>query len=264
MTKIEFHKYHGNGNDFIIIDNRQNQIPSLSVSTIKNLCHRRFGIGADGLILMNQKKDYDFEMKYYNSDGNESTMCGNGGRCIIKFAQDLGIIKERAKFLAIDGPHEGVIGKNGVIMLKMKDVPSFRKKDDDFVIDTGSPHYIKFALNVGELNVLSEGKKIRYQSEFIKEGINVNFVEEKNGKLNVRTYERGVEDETLSCGTGVVASALAGSLKSNSETGRQDVFLETPGGSFEVTFVKRDDGSFSDIWLVGGAQLVYKGEFSIP
>ncbi|GIV33135.1 MAG: diaminopimelate epimerase [Chitinophagales bacterium] len=264
MKTIVFYKYQGNGNDFIVIDNRQQQVNGLSSDIIRSLCHRQFGIGADGLILMHASGEYDFIMQYFNSDGRESTMCGNGGRCIVRFAQHLALITDRARFLAVDGPHEAIIRKDGLIMLKMKDVAVVTLKGEDFVLDTGSPHYVRFAEHVHMLHVPDESRKIRNAEEFVKEGINVNFVEMQEGKLFVRTYERGVEDETLSCGTGVVAAALVSSIKSGSEAGRQNVAVETPGGYFEVSFLKKQDGGFSDIWLIGDARLVFKGEVEIP
>lgn len=260
--KLHFYKYHGNGNDFILIDNRDEVIKNLPKQVVEKLCHRRFGIGADGLILMNRSKEYDFEMQYYNSDGRESTMCGNGGRCMVQFAGDLGIIKNKTSFLAIDGPHDGIIGSDKSISIKMIDVKTFEKKDSDYVINTGSPHYVKFVGDVDAINVSSEGKAMRNQSDFIKEGINVNFVEEGSDKLKVRTYERGIEDETLSCGTGVVASALISSVKQEKSEGRQTVNLTTPGGTFEISFVKKNEG-FSDIWLKGGVEFVFEGEVDL-
>lgn len=259
---MHFFKYHGNGNDFILIDNRSGAIKDIPTATIERLCHRRFGIGADGLILMNPSKDYDFVMQYYNSDGRESTMCGNGGRCMVQFAGDLGLIKNKTTFLAIDGPHDGVIGADGSISIKMIDVKGFEQKNGDYVINTGSPHYVKFVNGVNALNVSAEGRSIRNQSAFVKDGINVNFVEENGTGLNVRTYERGVEDETYSCGTGVVASALISSVKQSKNEGKQTVNLKTPGGSFEVSFVKNKEG-FSDIWLKGGVQFVFEGEVEL-
>lgn len=260
--KVEFHKYHGNGNDFILIDNRGGVANDFSKKTIAALCHRRFGIGADGLILLNKSAQYDFEMKYYNADGNESTMCGNGGQCMMKYARELEIIKNKATFLAIDGVHEGQIGKNGTVVLRMKDVSFVRRSGKDYIVNTGSPHYVKFAANIHHINVSSEGRKIRNWKEFAREGINVNFVEVRDGKLEVRTYERGVEDETLSCGTGVVAAALTGALKLGKKEGRHTIRVETPGGPFTVTFVKTARG-FSDILLKGEAQFVFKGEIEV-
>lgn len=260
--KLRFYKYHGNGNDFILIDNRDEVIKNLPKQVVKKLCHRRFGIGADGLILMNRSKEYDFEMQYYNSDGGESTMCGNGGRCMVQFAGDLGMIKNKTRFLAIDGAHDGIIGADRSISIKMIDVKSFVKKNSDYVINTGSPHYVKFVSDVNRINVPAEGKEIRNENEFVKEGINVNFVEEKNDRLKVRTYERGVEDETLSCGTGVVAAALISSVKQEKIEGRQTVNLTTQGGNFEVSFLKKNEG-FSDIWLKGGVEFVFEGDVDL-
>jgi len=262
-VKVEFFKYHGNGNDFILIDNRRGRVSHLSQKAIAALCDRRFGIGADGLILLNKSRKYDFEMEYYNSDGRESTMCGNGGRCMIRFAKELGMIKDKADFLAVDGPHEGIIGENGRVMLKMNDVATIKKMGAEYVINTGSPHLVKFVKSVNQINVSGEGRKIRNRAAFAKEGVNVNFVEITKGKLKVRTYERGVEDETLSCGTGVVAAALVSSIKLGKANGKQRIIVETPGGKLEVTFVKESLQSFSDIWLIGGAEFVYRGEIPI-
>ena len=257
--RVDFHKYHGNGNDFILIDNRTGFLNDINQKSIKYLCERRFGIGADGLILLNKSTEYDFEMKYYNSDGNESTMCGNGGRCIVKFASMLGLIGNSTQFLAIDGLHEGAIEKSGIVKLKMQDVSSFSEKEGDFIINTGSPHYVKFIEKIDSVDVKTEGKKIRCQPEFEQDGINVNFVESDDGKFKVRTYERGVEDETFSCGTGIVAVALVGSLKNGKEGSIQEVQLETQGGSFVVAFL-RENRAFSNIWLIGDAKFVFKGE----
>lgn len=261
--RAELHKYHGNGNDFILIDNRTGFLDNISKKTVAALCHRRFGVGADGLILLNKSRDYGFEMKYFNSDGNESTMCGNGGRCILKFAHELGIISEESEFLAIDGPHRGVIKKDGTVMLKMKDVATFKTRGNDFIIDTGSPHYVRFVKKADAINVKEEGRKIRNQPSFKREGINVNFVEVTNGKLKVRTYERGVEDETYSCGTGVVASSLISSAKKGDKSGKHAVKLSTPGGDFRVIFSRGNNESFYDIWLIGKAEFVFKTEIEL-
>lgn len=260
--KLRFYKYHGNGNDFILIDNRSGQVKNLSRSTVEKLCHRRFGIGADGFILMNKSAQYDFEMQYFNSDGRESTMCGNGGRCMVQFAADLGLAQNKTRFLAIDGPHEGVIGTDKSISVKMIDVKGFEQKGVDYVINTGSPHYVKFVSNVDGINVSDAGKKIRNEAEFAREGINVNFVEENADALKVRTYERGVEDETYSCGTGVVAAALVSSVRQKKNNGQHTVRLSTPGGEFEVSFQKMNE-HFSDIWLTGGVEFVFEGDIEL-
>ena len=260
---VQFYKYHGNGNDFILIDDRNNFHENLSAETIARLCRRRFGIGADGLILLKDHKQYDFQMVYFNSDGNESTMCGNGGRCIIRFAEKLHIIQSKTTFLAIDGEHEGIINKNGNVMLKMKDVGDFEKADANYIVHTGSPHFVKFVDDVKTVDVFHEGKKIRTSAPFAKEGINVNFVQQLDDHIRVRTYERGVEDETLSCGTGVVAAALMSAAKKNDAQKQQSVQIATPGGKFEVTFTRNGENKFHDIWLIGGAEFIFTGEVEI-
>jgi len=210
---IPFCKYQGTGNDFIIIDNRtKNYISKDEVELIEKMCDRKFGIGADGLILLQNKIGYDFEMVYFNSDGKESSMCGNGGRCITHFAKTLDIEREEYKFLAIDGDHVSTIQKENWVELKMRDVNEVEKGEDYFVLDTGSPHYIVFVEDIDDINVDENGSAIRYSKRFRKDGINVNFVENSPLGLHVATYERGVEAETLSCGTGVVASAISSQI----------------------------------------------------
>ena len=223
---VNFYKYQGTGNDFIMIDNRHPVISKNQTELIARLCDRKFGIGADGLILLQEKKSVDFEMVYFNSDGRESSMCGNGGRCLIKFAKDLGIISNQCEFAAIDGLHEGHILKDGTVSLKMGDVKGIENFYDDFILNTGSPHYVVLTKGVADINIVEHAKKIRCSEKFAKDGININFVESKgNHKLFVRTYERGVEDETLSCGTGVVASALA--FASHSGNKMHEISIET-------------------------------------
>lgn len=257
MSKMTFFKYQGTGNDFIILDNRNWSYTALTKERIRSLCDRRFGIGADGLMLLNPHAGYDFEMKYYNSDGGESTMCGNGGRCMVKFAYDLGIHKGEYKFLAVDGPHDAEIEDDGIVNLKMKDVKEIREYHGDFLLDTGSPHYVKMVSDVMEYDVYQKGMDIRYNSEFAKEGINVNFVEQKKpDEIIVRTYERGVEDETLSCGTGVTASALA---CFHNEAGYNYVKVITKGGKLTVKFDRTENETYQDIWLCGPAARVFEG-----
>jgi diaminopimelate epimerase len=255
---MHFYKYQGTGNDFIILDNRNWSYTALTTDRVKFLCDRRFGIGADGLMLLNPHTGYDFEMKYYNADGRESSMCGNGGRCLVKFASDMGIKKSEYSFIAVDGPHLAEIDDDGIISLKMKNVRDIDDFHGDFLLDTGSPHYVKMVTDVMELDVVQKGMDIRYSSEFTKEGVNVNFVEQKRSdEIIVRTYERGVEDETLSCGTGVTASALA---SWHNEVGYNYVKVITKGGKLTVRFDRNMDGGFENIWLCGPAVKVFEGD----
>lgn len=257
---IHFYKYQGTGNDFIIIDNRSWTITELPVERVKLLCDRRFGIGADGLMLLNSRTGYDFEMKYYNADGKPGTMCGNGGRCMIRFAHDIGIQKDSFHFLASDGDHSGSI-EGQVVKLRMKDVDEVREYEHDLILNTGSPHYIKNVSDVMDLDVLHEGMDIRYSENFAREGINVNFVEGlAPGEILVRTYERGVEDETYSCGTGITASAL---VSATQEEGPVEIKVTTKGGKLSVKFIKISDQHFEDIWLCGPAEKVFEGEIEL-
>ena len=260
---VKFYKYQGTGNDFVMIDNRiDTGITKKHTGLVKRLCDRKFGIGADGLILLNLTNGYDFEMVYFNSDGNESTMCGNGGRCLIKFAHDLGVITDKCSFLAIDGPHDGAILSDGVISLKMKDVNGLEHYTNNAVIlNTGSPHIVNFVSDVVGTDIVTEAKKIRYNERFAREGINVNFVEEiSEREIYVRTYERGVEGETLSCGTGVVASSLA--LADKNQSGITSVDIETPGGKLKVKFERAAEG-YKEVYLIGPAERVFEGSIEI-
>ena len=253
--ELTFFKYQGTGNDFVIIDNRDGKI-AFTKEQVNFLCNRKFGIGADGLMLLNTKEGYDFEMKYYNADGNESSMCGNGGRCLTQFASDRGIAKDKYKFIAIDGEHDAYFNE-GWVYLKMKDVNAIEKYCDSFVLNTGSPHYVKPSIDLGEMNVYEEGKAIRYSDNFKKNGINVNFVESTaEGRISVRTYERGVEDETLSCGTGVTASAL---VFAREGIGFNRIDVSTLGGELAVEFDRISGTHFENIWLCGPATYVFKG-----
>lgn len=259
--KLHFYKYQGTGNDFIILDNRNWSYTALSMEKIKFLCDRKFGIGADGLMLLNQKSGYDFEMRYYNADGREGSMCGNGGRCMIKFAYHLGMHKSMYHFSATDGDHDAEIDDVGIVSLKMKNVKTMRESHGDFILDTGSPHYVKIVSDVMDYDVFHKGMDIRYSAEFAKEGINVNFVEQKkDDEIIVRTYERGVEDETLSCGTGVVASAL---VFYHNDVGYNDVTVITRGGELVVRFDRLNDGSFQNIWLCGPAERAFEGDIEL-
>ncbi len=263
--KIPFYKYQGTGNDFIIIDNRTNLFDRSNNKLVARLCDRKFGIGADGLMLLQMQGDYDYEMVYYNADGNESTMCGNGGRCLAAFAKNLGLVDKNANFIAIDGPHEAVIisGSNEsyYISLKMKDVDVVEMGDGYLFMSTGSPHYVKLVKDIENFDVYAEGKSIRYNDRFAKEGTNVNFVEQHGDGIFVRTYERGVEDETLSCGTGVAACAIAASLKGWVKA-ESYCTIKTLGGDLKVKF-KKHGNVFDNIWLEGPAAFVFKGEVDV-
>ncbi len=256
--EIQFYKYQGTGNDFIIIDNRNKNL-QLTTEQINKLCDRKFGIGADGLMLMENAEGYDFKMVYYNADGNESTMCGNGGRCLVKFANDITIQKETYLFTAIDGAHIATIDEEGWVRLKMNDVNNVTMAGNDYVLNTGSPHYIKKIADADAVNVYKEGYAIRNNDTYKAEGINVNFVEQKAKSIKVRTYERGVEDETLSCGTGVTAAALV--MAKHGEQNK--IPVETLGGNLRVEFYKKDDNHFENIWLCGPATFVFKGEIEV-
>lgn len=253
-----FYKYQGTGNDFVMVDNRDNYFPKNDTKLVEFLCDRRFGIGGDGLILLENASTADFRMVYYNSDGNESTMCGNGGRCIIAFAKQLGIIEDEAEFIAVDGPHHAIIDTDGTVSLHMKDVHTVTVYADYVFLDTGSPHHVEIVEGLEEFDVKSIGAQIRYSGMYGDKGSNVNFVSQLDAdKFAVRTYERGVEDETLSCGTGVTAVAIA--MKMLKKTDADSISLQTPGGELNVSF-KQDGKQFTDIYLTGPAQFVFKGE----
>lgn len=250
---IPFYKYHGTGNDFILIDNRAGLFDATNYQLIAKLCQRRFGIGADGLILLEDTDKADFSMRYYNADGNPSSMCGNGGRCIVAFAKQLGIIDKKASFIAPDGHHSATITDKG-IALKMNDVSKIAHIGKDFFLDTGSPHYVKIIPSHENWDTVAEGRKIRYNKQFAKEGTNVNFLSFERENLHLSTYERGVEDETYSCGTGTVAAAIVAGLLNNEETHG----IVTKGGRLRVSYKKRGE-TFSNIVLEGNAKLVFEG-----
>lgn len=256
---IPFYKYQGTGNDFVVIDNRLNSI-QLTQQQIKHICDRRFGIGADGLMMLQLKEGFDFEMKYYNSDGKEGSMCGNGGRCLTRFAYDIGIHKNKYHFIATDGEHFAETDEQDWIRLQMKDVNSLSSHNGNMILDTGSPHYVKEVDDIESLDIVADGRSIRYSKQFEAEGINVNFVQPTHGKLHIRTYERGVEDETYSCGTGVTACAL---VFAHNERGFNRVEIQTKGGNLAIEFEKLNEHSFTNIWLCGPARQVYKGNILI-
>lgn len=254
---MTFYKYQGTGNDFIMVDNRLQIIDKTNTKGIERLCDRRFGIGADGFILLENDEKSDFKMVYYNADGNESTMCGNGGRCIVAFAKFLGIIENETEFIAIDGLHNAKV-EDGIIHLQMQDVSKIEMFDTHQFLDTGSPHHVEMVSNISNYEVKSNGEKIRYGTPYNEAGSNVNFVEQlSNDNFAVRTYERGVEDETLSCGTGVTAVAIA--MHKTGKTESNQISLKTQGGELKVTFNSAEEG-YNNIWLVGAADYVFKGE----
>jgi len=253
---IEFYKYQGTGNDFIMIDDREKEFDLTDNDLIAALCERRMGIGADGLILLREHDCLDFEMIYFNADGKQSSMCGNGGRCIIAFAQILELIEEETTFMAIDGEHKGRLMDDG-IYLQMQDVKEIEGIGDGLVLNTGSPHYIEMVDELEFIDVNKQGREIRNSAPFKKEGINVNFVLDSS-ELKVRTYERGVEAETLSCGTGVVATAIAMHYANCIEESLVNV--KTKGGELTVSF-EEFNGGYRNVWLSGEASMVFAGEF---
>lgn len=252
--KLPFHKYQATGNDFVIIDNREWQL-SFTKAQIEKICDRKFGIGADGLMLIEDHDDLNFNLIYFNSDGSQS-LCGNGSRVAVHFASHLGLVNGQATFNAYDGPHDAELLSHDMVRLQMNDVVEIKSIGEDFFVNTGSPHYIRFVNNIHDQNVLDEGKKIRYSETFKPDGTNVNFVALlPDNTAFVRTYERGVENETLSCGTGVTAAALTASLKGFSSP----VKIKTLGGDLSVEFKVNHAGIFSEIFLIGPAKMVFEG-----
>ncbi|MFC2112045.1 diaminopimelate epimerase [Bacteroidota bacterium] len=254
---FKFDKYHGTGNDFIMISDLMAKFPADNFKLIKRICERRFGIGADGLILIRKHADMDFQMVYFNSDGKEGTMCGNGGRCAVAFANRLGLCGDSTTFMAIDGTHVARVIRPDHIQLKMQSVKGVRILQDHYELDTGSPHFVTFVEQVEEVDVYKLGREIRLSNAFRAEGINVNFVEHSSERLFVRTYERGVENETFSCGTGVVAAALCASLREPSE--KTEYQIRTRGGDLSVSFRREEEYDFRNIILEGPAEKVYQG-----
>ncbi|MEH6536294.1 MAG: diaminopimelate epimerase [Psychroserpens sp.] len=254
--QLMFYKYQGTGNDFVMIDNRQQVFDKTNTQRIAFLCDRRFGIGADGLILLENHDTCDFRMVYFNADGNESSMCGNGGRCITAFAQFLGVIKNEATFEAIDGLHKATIEK-GLVSLQMLDVNTIEKYTSHVFLDTGSPHHVQMEDHLTDLDIKTVGRQIRCGEPYNEAGSNVNFVRKNaDDNFSVRTYERGVEDETYSCGTGVTAVALA--MHYIGETEKNLITLQTEGGALKVSFESHGNG-YNNIWLIGPATQVFKG-----
>jgi diaminopimelate epimerase len=256
---VTFNKYQGAGNDFIIIDNRNGIINPDDVNLINKLCDRRFGIGADGLILVSEVTNGDFEMKYFNSDGKPGSMCGNGGRCVAHFSRKSGIAGNKQKFLAFDGIHEASV-ENDIVRLRMADVNDYKIINGSYFLNTGSPHYVVFTEGVEKMDVFNKGKKLRWAPEFAPGGTNVNFAEIINDTLYLRTFERGVEDETLACGTGITASAIASVLSGRFVSA--PVNVKARGGNLKVEFAVKD-GKVTNIWLIGPATFVFEGEIEV-
>jgi diaminopimelate epimerase len=287
IVKIPFFKYQGTGNDFVMIDQRQQQFLKKSdVETINHLCDRRFGIGADGLILLENPKNepvvptsdaqnpthtegssFDFQMIYFNADGRESSMCGNGGRCLVAFANYLQVFDNQCVFNAIDGLHDAKVRADGWVELKMIDVNHVEIGKDYYLLNTGSPHFVVFVEDLTDINVYENGREIRYSERFYTEGVNVNFVEiKKDGSLEVATYERGVEAETFSCGTGVTAAAIAFALKKAPHFEEKFAFsvpILTKGGNLEVRLQRTAESGFQDVWLCGPAVQAFQGEVNV-
>jgi len=259
MIALPFNKYQGAGNDFVIIDNRNSVFNPDDHEVISRMCDRRFGIGADGLILVNKYEGLDFEMVYFNADGYVGSMCGNGGRCTADFAVRHGIAGKHMRFKAYDGIHEAFTG-NGTIRLQMSDINSFSIVNESYFINTGSPHYVLFRKDIATLDVYNEGKRIRQSDDFKPGGTNVNFVEKEDNGIYVRTFERGVEDETLSCGTGVTASAIASVLSGQFVS--SPVNVRTRGGDLKVEFSVKGK-QITNIWLSGPATFVFEGTYLI-
>ena len=256
--KIHFYKYQATGNDFVVIDNRSGVL-SFTKDQVVKLCDRKFGIGADGLMLVEKHPDLNFNLEYFNSDGSQS-LCGNGSRAAVHFASKLGMVNGKATFNAFDGEHSAAFLPSGEIKLKMNAVREVKIVDDNYFIHTGSPHLIKFVEDIDHYPVFEEGRKLRYSDAFKPGGTNVNFVAlQEDNTIFVRTYERGVENETLSCGTGVTASALAASFKGYSSP----IKIKTLGGDLSVEFKSSQSGTFQEIFLIGPAKMVFEGDLEL-
>ncbi len=259
--QLEFYKYQGTGNDFVMIDNRSGFFPKGNVQLVARLCDRRFGIGADGLILLENDSETDFKMVYYNSDGNPSSMCGNGGRCLVAFAKDLNVIENNCTFIATDGLHHASVANDGIVSLQMIDVADIKKEADYTFMNTGSPHHVQMVEDLEHYNVKENGAALRYGSLYGAAGSNINFVKKINeDTFSLRTYERGVEDETLACGTGATAVAIA--MNAAGQTNASSINLNVEGGKLAVSFDKMGD-VFTNVFLIGPAKFVFKGVIEI-
>lgn len=267
--QLSFFKYQGAGNDFIIIDERETSPVSTHPDKnklIEFLCNRRFGIGADGLMLLKNHADFDFEMVYFNSDGLAGTMCGNGGRCLVAFASYLKIIGNTASFLAVDGPHKATIdsseGDSHIVSLEMKDVTVIKPFMEGYLLDTGSPHFVVFKNDIQTIDLMTLGRTWRNHEAFGKDGVNFNIAEKTGNAIHIRTYERGVEEETLACGTGITATAIALHYKENA-TGNRSYSLKAKGGDMKVSFENKQPGIYTGIYLQGPAAKVFQGDIVI-
>lgn len=262
MATHTFYKYQGAGNDFVVIDNRNLLFDRYNADLVHRLCNRRFGVGADGLMLLQDADGYDFEMVYFNADGREGSMCGNGGRCIVAFAKDKDIIGKSTDFLAVDGPHHADIDNHeGTVRLQMIDVNVVERDGDAYVLHTGSPHYVELVDKLAEYPVVAEGRRVRNTARYREEGINVNFVEAEASGYFMRTYERGVEDETLACGTGATAVAIAMAAHEG-QSGDVVIPIRVAGGNLTIRFHK-DGVRHTDVSLEGPAKFVFKGEITV-
>ncbi len=259
--QLEFYKYQGTGNDFVMIDNRSNTFPKENTKLVARLCDRRFGIGADGLILLDNDTDSDFRMVYYNSDGNLSSMCGNGGRCLVAFAKQLNVIQNQTTFIATDGLHHATVADDGIVSLQMIDVAEIKNTPDYSFLNTGSPHHVQLVADLEHYSVKENGAAIRYGALYGQQGSNINFVKKiDETTFSLRTYERGVEDETLACGTGATAVAIA--MNATGQTNSNVINLNVEGGKLAVSFDKVDD-KYTNVFLKGPAEFVFKGTIEI-
>ncbi|MFI3267745.1 MAG: diaminopimelate epimerase [Rikenellaceae bacterium] len=259
---IQFYKYQGAGNDFVLIDNTKGDV-TLTSEQIAQMCNRNIGIGSDGLMMLEKDENYDFYMRYFNADSSEVAMCGNGGRCIVLFAQHLGIIKDKTTFNSLDGIHTAEVieddGFNGTVRVKLIDVYGVAEYKESLFLNTGVPHYIEFVKNIEFIDIQKVGSEIRYNERFRPDGTNANFVEVTGeGTIKVRTYERGVEGETLACGTGATASAIATCIKYQPDT--TSFLIKVMGGELKVDFEKVSKESYKNIYLEGPAKFVFQGK----
>lgn len=259
--QLKFYKYQGTGNDFVMIDNRSNTFPKENTQLVARLCDRRFGIGADGLILLDNDTDTDFRMVYYNSDGNLSSMCGNGGRCLVAFAKKLNVIQDETTFIATDGLHYAKVAEDGIVSLQMIDVEEIKNTENYSFLNTGSPHHVQVVSDLEHYNVKENGAAIRYGDLYGQQGSNINFVKKiDDTTFSLRTYERGVEDETLACGTGATAVAIA--MNATGQTHLNAINLNVEGGKLSVSFNK-ENGKYTNVFLKGPAEFVFEGTIEL-